>query len=186
MRSWRNTKHKKGFGGQINSCVAHASETRLSETRTLGKLASQEFGCNAAGCHHDNKREVHVYDYADVIVPRLARRNKKRLAGYSALGYTVVDGVRGVDAANRNVSPLLKRGKRIAASCEDIGIRYSARREYTGLKSSKPRRCRCAQRTASSGVEVLRSEGPVKSVSLIAQLRGWEYDWSWESVHDPQ
>jgi superfamily II DNA or RNA helicase len=43
---------------------------------------------------HDNKSEVHVYDYADVMVPMLARMYKKRLAGYSALGYTVAEVVR--------------------------------------------------------------------------------------------
>jgi superfamily II DNA or RNA helicase len=43
---------------------------------------------------HDNKSEVHVYDYADVMVPMLARMYKKRLAGYSALGYTVVEVMR--------------------------------------------------------------------------------------------
>jgi superfamily II DNA or RNA helicase len=43
---------------------------------------------------HDNKSEVHVYGYADVMVPMLARMYKKRLAGYSALGYTVVDVMR--------------------------------------------------------------------------------------------
>lgn len=37
---------------------------------------------------HENKSEVHVYDYADVMVPTLARMYKKRLAGYSALGYS--------------------------------------------------------------------------------------------------
>ena len=41
---------------------------------------------------HENKREVHVYDYADVLVPILARMYKKRLAGYAALGYTLTDG----------------------------------------------------------------------------------------------
>jgi len=40
---------------------------------------------------HENKREVLVYDYADVLVPMLARMYKKRLAGYSALGYTVLE-----------------------------------------------------------------------------------------------
>jgi superfamily II DNA or RNA helicase len=40
---------------------------------------------------HENKREVLVYDYADVLVPMLARMYKKRLAGYSALGYLVAD-----------------------------------------------------------------------------------------------
>ncbi len=43
---------------------------------------------------HDNKSEVHVYDYADVMVPMLARMYKKRLAGYSALGDTVAETVR--------------------------------------------------------------------------------------------
>jgi hypothetical protein len=43
---------------------------------------------------HVNKSEVHVYDYADVMVPMLARMYKKRLAGYSALGYTVAEVVR--------------------------------------------------------------------------------------------
>jgi len=43
---------------------------------------------------HDNKSEVHVYDYADVMVPMLARMYKKRLAGYSALGYKVAEVVR--------------------------------------------------------------------------------------------
>ena len=38
---------------------------------------------------HENKREVLVYDYADVLVPMLARMYKKRFPGYSALGYIV-------------------------------------------------------------------------------------------------
>jgi superfamily II DNA or RNA helicase len=40
---------------------------------------------------HENKKEVQVYDYADVLVPMLARMYKKRLAGYAALGYAVVE-----------------------------------------------------------------------------------------------
>ena len=40
---------------------------------------------------HENKKEVQVYDYADVLVPMLARMYKKRLAGYGALGYAVVE-----------------------------------------------------------------------------------------------
>jgi len=39
---------------------------------------------------HENKTEVQVYDYADVSVPMLARMYKKRLAGYAALGYSVI------------------------------------------------------------------------------------------------
>ncbi|MGC1634268.1 MAG: hypothetical protein WA744_02370, partial [Candidatus Acidiferrales bacterium] len=40
---------------------------------------------------HENKKEVQVYDYADVLVPMLARMYKQRLAGYAALGYTLTD-----------------------------------------------------------------------------------------------
>lgn len=38
----------------------------------------------------ENKSEVQVCDYADVSVTMLARMHKKRLAGYAALGYSVV------------------------------------------------------------------------------------------------
>jgi superfamily II DNA or RNA helicase len=38
---------------------------------------------------HENKKEVQVYDYVDILVPILARMYKKRLAGYDALGYIV-------------------------------------------------------------------------------------------------
>ena len=42
----------------------------------------------------ENKKEVLVYDYSDLLVPMLARMYKKRLAGYSALGYVVAEGPR--------------------------------------------------------------------------------------------
>ena len=41
---------------------------------------------------HENKKEALVYDYSDFLVPMLARMYKKRLAGYSALGYLVAEG----------------------------------------------------------------------------------------------
>ena len=40
---------------------------------------------------HENKTEVQVYDYADVSVPMLVRMYKKRLAGYAAFGYAIVE-----------------------------------------------------------------------------------------------
>ncbi|MGH9160667.1 MAG: DUF559 domain-containing protein, partial [Vicinamibacteraceae bacterium] len=39
---------------------------------------------------HDAKREVRVYDYADVGVPMLARMFDRRCRGYEAIGYTVL------------------------------------------------------------------------------------------------
>ena len=39
---------------------------------------------------HDGKREVRVYDYADLDVPMLARMFDKRCRGYEALGYTIL------------------------------------------------------------------------------------------------
>jgi hypothetical protein len=39
---------------------------------------------------HDGKREVRVYDYADLDVPMLARMFDRRCRGYEAVGYTVL------------------------------------------------------------------------------------------------
>src|SRR5208337_3670923 len=39
---------------------------------------------------HEGKREVRVYDYADLNVPMLSRMFDKRCAGYESLGYTVL------------------------------------------------------------------------------------------------
>jgi very-short-patch-repair endonuclease len=39
---------------------------------------------------HEGKREVQVYDYADLNVPMLARMFDKRCQGYEALGYTIL------------------------------------------------------------------------------------------------
>src|SRR6185295_18032523 len=39
---------------------------------------------------YDGKREVQVYDYADLNVPMLSRMFDKRCRGYEALGYTLL------------------------------------------------------------------------------------------------
>ena len=39
---------------------------------------------------HDGKREVRVYDYADLDVPMFARMFDRRCRGYEAVGYTIV------------------------------------------------------------------------------------------------
>src|SRR5205085_12486749 len=39
---------------------------------------------------YDGKREVRVYDYADLNVPMLARMFDRRCRGYDAVGYTIV------------------------------------------------------------------------------------------------
>jgi superfamily II DNA or RNA helicase len=39
---------------------------------------------------HDRKREVQVYDYADLDVPLLARMFDRRCRGYEAVGYSIV------------------------------------------------------------------------------------------------
>src|SRR5213078_2452287 len=39
---------------------------------------------------HDNKREVRVYDYADLDVRMLAKMFDRRCQGYEALGYTIL------------------------------------------------------------------------------------------------
>ncbi len=39
---------------------------------------------------HDGKKEVHVYDYADLDVPMLSRMFDRRCKGYEAVGYTIL------------------------------------------------------------------------------------------------
>lgn len=39
---------------------------------------------------HEGKREVRVYDYADLDVPMLSRMFERRCRGYEALGYTIL------------------------------------------------------------------------------------------------
>jgi very-short-patch-repair endonuclease len=39
---------------------------------------------------HEGKREVRVYDYADLDVPMLAKMFDRRCRGYEALGYTIL------------------------------------------------------------------------------------------------
>ncbi len=40
---------------------------------------------------HEGKCEVRVYDYVDNNVPMLARMYEKRLRGYRAMGYSVLE-----------------------------------------------------------------------------------------------
>ena len=39
---------------------------------------------------HEGKREVRIYDYADLDVPMLAKMFERRCRGYEALGYTIL------------------------------------------------------------------------------------------------
>ena len=39
---------------------------------------------------HDGKREVRIYDYADLNIPMLARMFDRRCRGYEAIGYTIL------------------------------------------------------------------------------------------------
>jgi hypothetical protein len=43
--------------------------------------------CGSPSSLHPGKPEVRIYDYVDRDVPILARRFKKRLRGYRAIGY---------------------------------------------------------------------------------------------------
>jgi len=40
---------------------------------------------------HDNKKVVRIYDYVDANLPMLMRMYEKRLKGYKAIGYSVLD-----------------------------------------------------------------------------------------------
>ena len=40
---------------------------------------------------HDMKKEVLIYDYADLQVPMLSRMFDRRLTGYRAIGYEIIE-----------------------------------------------------------------------------------------------
>jgi len=53
-----------------------------------------------------NKREVRVYDYADLNVPMLARMFDRRCHHYEGIGYTIqLPGSRGAGLAGRCATP---------------------------------------------------------------------------------
>ena len=62
---------------------------------------------------HDGKREVRIYDYADLGVPMLARMFNRRCRGYEALGYTILLPASAIDGWPAEVAlpsdPLWKR-----------------------------------------------------------------------------
>jgi very-short-patch-repair endonuclease len=62
---------------------------------------------------HDGKREVRIYDYADLGVPMLARMFNRRCRGYEALGYTIMLPASAIDGWPAEVAlpsdPLWKR-----------------------------------------------------------------------------
>jgi len=62
---------------------------------------------------HDGKREVRIYDYADLCVPMLARMFNRRCRGYEALGYTILLPASAIDGWPAEVAlpsdPLWKR-----------------------------------------------------------------------------
>lgn len=62
---------------------------------------------------HDGKREVRIYDYADLGVPMLARMFNRRCRGYEALGYAILLPASAIDGWPAEVAlpadPLWKR-----------------------------------------------------------------------------
>jgi hypothetical protein len=68
------------------SCGLHLKEkTKFEKGKSLNCMWANSKPSQHRGSPHD---------YADIMVPVLARMYKKRLAGYSALGYRVAEIVR--------------------------------------------------------------------------------------------
>ena len=64
----------------------HAVGCRRS--RCLERLGSGLLGLHRL---HQGKKEVRVYDYVDARVPLLRRMFERRLRGYRAIGYDLVE-----------------------------------------------------------------------------------------------
>jgi superfamily II DNA or RNA helicase len=46
---------------------------------------------------HELKKEVIIYDYVDPAVPMLAKMFKKRVQGYKAIGYEIMNKGTGIE-----------------------------------------------------------------------------------------
>ena len=83
--------HRSPYGGNSKEGFDDARlDTLLLVTPISWKGTLQQY---VGRLHrlHENKTEVQVYDYADLSVPMLLRMYKKRLAGYTALGYAIAE-----------------------------------------------------------------------------------------------
>jgi superfamily II DNA or RNA helicase len=96
---------------------------------------------------HDRKREVRVYDYADLDVPLLARMFDRRCRGYEAVGYTIVVPASAVPGWPADVplpaDPQWKRD--YAASVKRLirdGVDTQARRPLCQRRENSNARCR--------------------------------------------
>jgi very-short-patch-repair endonuclease len=65
------------------ACVTNA-QSGAPSARTIAQYAGRLHRL------HDRKREVRVYDYADLDVPMLARMFDRRCRGYEAIGYAIM------------------------------------------------------------------------------------------------
>jgi hypothetical protein len=70
----------------------HAGEVDRSNRRRTKPTDRGTIAQYAGRLHrlYDGKREVRVYDYADLNVPMLARMFDRRCRGYEAVGYTIL------------------------------------------------------------------------------------------------
>jgi hypothetical protein len=85
--------HKKEPGLAL---ALHCAELSCSKTSELGSAPAAVCWRGTIAQYvgrlhrlYDGKREVRVYDYADLNVPMLARMFDRRCHGYEAIGYTI-------------------------------------------------------------------------------------------------
>ena len=102
---------------------------------------------------YDGKREVRVYDYADLNVPMLARMFDRRCRGYEAVGYTIVLPASAIPGWPADVtlpvgSGLEARLRRQRAAARSRRRRYAAREPVRSRRSSVASRSRRRQTRA--------------------------------------
>jgi superfamily II DNA or RNA helicase len=106
---------------------------------------------------HDGKRDVRVYDYADLNVPMLSRMFDKRCSGYESLGYTIL-----LPAALFLAGPPKFRFRLIRNGNATTPPAFAA--SYEMAWTSRSRICSCMQpgHPALTPKEKTAPEAPVK------------------------
>ncbi len=92
---------------------------------------------------YDGKREVRVYDYADLNVPMLARMFDRRCRGYEAVGYTILLPASAVPGWPADVVlPSTRCGSATTQAASGGSFGTASTRRSRTCSSTSPGRCR--------------------------------------------
>ena len=109
---------------------------------------------------YDGKREVRIYDYADLNVPMLARMFDRRCRGYEAVGYTILLPASAVPGWPADVVASVRSGLETRLRRQRAPA-HSRRRRHAAGEPVRP--CRAAVAARRRGSQRAREARPKRS-----------------------